>query len=212
MRNSVSSKLFLILIISLGFLSSALCQPKGYVPREGPFTTVIFDSSFVKALYKGSFDISKTHLSGLFLIKRTDTNSIRIVFSNEFGMKFFDFEFNDDAFVVHYCFPSFERRSLMKLLERDFRLLMVPDNTVKSMKRERSKDPESIVFMVKSARGSFHYTYDLNSGRIRRILTSGSVMGKTDLHLSGAEHFYPARITLSNPAIRLHIKITFLSN
>ena len=212
MRNSLFRSLFLILLLCTGFSLLVLCQTKGYVPGQGPYTTAVFDSSFVKALYKGTFDISKNHLSGLFMIKRTSGNSIRIVFSNEFGMKFFDFEFKGSEFVIHYCYPSFERHSLMKILELDFRLLMVPDTSVITMKRGHSKDPGRVVFNVKSARGGFHYSYDIDSGKIRRIQTSMSLMGKTDLQFYGDERVRPTRIILTNPTIGLHIKMTLLSN
>ncbi|MCX6244188.1 MAG: hypothetical protein NTU98_05730 [Bacteroidetes bacterium] len=212
MKNSSSRSLLLILLLWTGLSSPAVCQSKGYVPGKGPWTTAVFDSSFVKALYKGTFDISKTHLTGLFMIKRSASNSIRIVFSNEFGMTFFDFEYRGDEFIVHYCYPSFEKHSLPKILESDFRLLLVPDTTVTRMKRLGSKDPELVIFGVKSARGSFHYTYDHDSGKIRRMQSSHSIIGRADLRLYGDKGTAPNKIYLYNPTIRLHIKLTFLSN
>lgn len=211
MKNSLSLNLFLILLLWTGLPSHAVCQSKGYVPGKDPFTTAVLDSSFAKALYKGTFDISKTHLTGLFMIKRSAGNSIRIVFSNEFGMTFFDFEYKGDEFVVHYCYPSFEKHSLPKILEKDFRLLMVPDTTVIRKKQLDSKDPELVVFSVKSSRGSFRYSYDKDTGKIRRIQTSHSFMGKTDLRLSGDKGSAPGKIDLYNPTIRLHIRMTLLS-
>jgi len=188
-------------------------QQKGYMPGQSTYSNAIFDSSFEKALYKGSLDISKHHLSGLFYVKRVSLNSIRILFSNELGMNFFDFELKGDEFIVHSCFSSLERASLLKLLENDFRLLLIPDTTVITrMTRGRSRDPELVIFGVKSARGSFHYTYDKNSGKIRRIQTSRSIMGRTDLRVYGYERLQPTKIHISNPTIRLHIRMTFLSN
>jgi len=187
-------------------------QQKGYMPGKGPYTTAIFDSSFEKALYKGSLDIAKHHLSGLFFMKRISGNSIRIVFSNELGMNFFDLELKGDEFIVHSCFPSLDRASLLKILENDFRLLLIPDTTVTRMKRGKSKDPELLIFGVNSSRGSFHYTYDKDSGKIRRIQTSRSIMGRTDLRVYGDNLLQPKKIHIFNPTIRLHISMTFLSN
>jgi len=212
MRSSLFHKSLLILFFWILLSPWIMGQQKGYVPGQGPYTTAIFDSSFEKALYKGSLDISKHHLSGLFYLKRVSLNSIRILFSNELGMNFFDLELKGDEFIVHSCFPSLERASLLKLLEKDFRLLLIPDTTVTRMKRERSKDPELLIFGVKSARGSFHYTYDKDSGKIRRIQTSRSIMGRTDLRVYGDERLQPTKIHISNPTIRLHIRMTFLSN
>lgn len=212
MRSSLFHKCLLILYLLTGFSPWMMGQQKGIMPGQVPYTNAIFDSSFEKGLYKGSLDISKHHLSGLFYLKRVSLNSIRILFSNELGMNFFDLELKGNEFIVHSCFPSLDRASLLKLLEKDFRLLLIPDTTITTMKRGRSKEPELIIFRVKSARGSFHYTYDKNSGKIRRIQTSRSIMGRTDLQVYGDERLQPTKIHISNPTIRLHIRMTFLSN
>jgi len=212
MRNSLLHKSLWILFFWIVLSPWILGQQKGYIPGQGPYTTAIFDSSFERALYKGSMDISKHHLSGLFLLKRISGNSIRIVFSNQMGINFFDFELRGDEFIVHYCFPSLEKKSLLKLLENDFRLLLIPDTTIKKMKPERSGDPGLLIFRVKSARGSSHCTYDKDSGKLRRIETSPSFIRRTDLRVDGDERLQPAKIHISNPVIGLHIRMTFLSN
>ncbi len=212
MRSSLFHKRQMILFFWILLSPWIMGQQKGYVPGQGHYTTAIFDSSFEKALYKGSLDISKHHLSGLFYLKRVSLNSIRILFSNELGMNFFDFEFKGNEFIVHSCFPSLDRTSLLKLLENDFRLLLIPDTTITRMKRGRSRDPGLIILGVKSARGYFHYMYDKDSGKIRRIQTSRSIMGRTDLRVYGYERLQPTKIHISNPTIRLHIRMTFLSN
>jgi hypothetical protein len=187
-------------------------QHHGFVQGKDNYRTAIFDSSFDKALYKGSLDISKLHLSGLFFLKRVSGNSIRVVFSNELGMTYFDLEFKGDEFIVHSFFPSLNKASFLKILENDFRLLLIPDTTVMWMKRERSREPASLIFTVKSLRGSFHYTYTKDSGKIRRIQTSRSVMSRTDLRVYGEEGIQPAKIHIYNPTIRLHIRMTLLNN
>jgi len=212
MRSSLFHKFLLILFLWIWVSPWIIAQPKGTISGQGPYTAAIFDSSFEKALYKGSLDISKHHLSGLFFLKRISMNSVRIIFSNELGMNFFDLELKGDEFIVHSYFPSLDRPSLLRLLENDFRLLLVPDTTVIRMKRGRSKDPELLIFGVKTARGSSHYTYDKDSGKIRRIQISRSIMSRTDLQVYGDLRLQPVKIYITNPAIRLHIRMTFLSN
>ena len=75
MRSSLFHKILLILFLLIGLSPWIMGQPKGTISGQGPYTTAIFDSSFEKALYKGSLDIAKYHLSGLFLLKKTSGNS-----------------------------------------------------------------------------------------------------------------------------------------
>jgi hypothetical protein len=212
MKSSSFIKLLLILLFGAGLSPVTLGQQKTYAPGKGPYTMAIFDTAFGKALYKGSLDISKHHLSGLFYLKRVSGNSARILFSNEIGINFFDLEITDGELIVHSCFPSLNRASLLKLLKNDFRMLLFPDTTVRRMKRARSKDPEQLIFGVASARGSFRYTYDRESGKILRIRTSRSGVGKTDLRVYGDDRLQPKKILITNPVIRLHIRMNFLSN
>jgi hypothetical protein len=212
MRSSSFLKCLLALFLWIAMSSWIPRQPGGFVPGEGRYKTAVFDSSFEKALYKGSLDISKHHLSGLFYLKKVSDSSFRIIFSNEMGMTFFDLEIKSEKLIVHSCFPSLDRASLMKLLKRDFLLLLVPDTTVKKMKPGKPEDPESINYKVKSARGSFRYTYDKDSGKINRIRTSGAFIGKTDLRILRDMRQQPKKIDISNPTIGLHISMLFLGN
>lgn len=48
-----------------------------------------FKPSFSVALYNTQVDVMGNHLSGLLLIKKMPDSSVRMVFSNEIGFKFF---------------------------------------------------------------------------------------------------------------------------
>lgn len=212
MRSSLFSKYLLFIFMCIGISALTMGQTTENIAEQHLYKTSIFDSSFTKVLYKGSLDISKHHLTGLFFLKRISANSVRIVFSNELGMNYFDLELKGNKLIIHSCFPSLKRTSLLHLIENDFRLLMVPDTTIKRIKHIESKDPELLVFRVKSARGYFLYTYARGTGKIWRIQTTHSIIGKTDLRVDGDDRYYPAKVNISNPTIRLHLHMIFLSN
>jgi hypothetical protein len=201
MKSSLLIKYLLLFFLLTGISTCTVGQWKNNV----------FDSTFKKALYKGSLDISKYHISGLFFLKKISTNDYRIVFSNEMGMNFFDLEIKGSEFLVHSCFPSLNRSALLKIIENDFRMLIFSDTTVFSMKKGRSKDPELLVYGVKSLKGAFRYTIDKDSGRIRRIQTSHSVFGRTDLRLYGEENRQPTKVHIFNPTIHLHFHMTYVA-
>jgi hypothetical protein len=211
MRSFVFHKKPLLLVSCILLFLVTMGQQAG-ITVQGHYMTSVFDPSFEKALYKGSMDISKYHFSGIFLLKKTSERSFRIVFSNELGMSFYDLELKGDEFIVHSCMPLLNKAPLLKLLEHDFRLLLVPDTTIFMMKRGRSPNRDLTVFAIASARGSFHNTYEIDSGRIRRIQTSRSSSVRTDLQIPGYEGKLPRKITISNPTIRLHVQMTLLSN
>ncbi len=113
MKNLPFSSLLLILF----FLA---CSPAKHLGLawDPPFSGI-----FDKALFKTSLDIRKNHLSGYTMIKKNDS-AYHIVFSNEIGMTLCDFELNQEYFKVNYLFEPMNKKAMIKIFERDFRLLI----------------------------------------------------------------------------------------
>src|SRR4051812_29173091 len=85
-----------------------------------------FKPLFSVAMYKTSVDAVGNHLSGVLLIKRMPDSSMRLVFSNEIGFKFFDFEFSKTgAFKVFSIIKEIDRKPVIKTLRKDFVLVMM---------------------------------------------------------------------------------------
>ena len=90
-----------------------------------------FKPAFSVALYKTNADVVGNHLSGLLLIKKMPDSSIRMVFSNEMGFKFFDFEFSTDGgFKVFSIIHQMDKKAVIKTLRKDFELVMMKDDVV----------------------------------------------------------------------------------
>ena len=88
-----------------------------------------FSPRFGATLYSTQVDILKHHLSGLLFFKQMPDSSIRIVFANEMGFKFFDFEFDRQGnFTRHYLLAKMDKKAVVKTLRQDFALVLLrPD-------------------------------------------------------------------------------------
>jgi len=84
-----------------------------------------FRPSFTTALYNTSVNVTGRHLSGLLIIKTMPDSSIRLVFSNEAGFKFFDFGFSGTDFKVYYIYKQLNRTAIIKTLRKDFQLVLM---------------------------------------------------------------------------------------
>jgi hypothetical protein len=96
-----------------------------------------FKPAFTVALYKTTVDVIGNHLSGLLLIKKMPDSSTRMVFSNEMGFTFFDFEFAADGkFKVYSIIKKMNKGSVIKTLQHDFELVLMNnlDNSKASVK------------------------------------------------------------------------------
>jgi hypothetical protein len=85
-----------------------------------------FKPAFSVSLYKTEVDVAGNHLSGLLLIKKMPDSSTRMVFSNEMGFTFFDFEFTPDQnFKVHSITRKMNNKAVLKTLRKDFELILM---------------------------------------------------------------------------------------
>ena len=85
-----------------------------------------FRPSVSVALYKAEINVIGNYLSGLLLIKKMPDSSTRMLFSNEMGFKFFDFEFTaDGGFKVLYILKKMDRKAVVKTLRKDFELVLM---------------------------------------------------------------------------------------
>lgn len=87
-----------------------------------------FKPAFTVALYSTTVDVVGNHLSGLLLIKKMPDSSTRMVFSNEMGFTFFDFEFAADGkFKVYSIIKKMNKKPVIKTLRHDFELILMTD-------------------------------------------------------------------------------------
>ena len=85
-----------------------------------------FQPAFGTALYNTTVDVTGNHLSGLLLVKKMPDSSIRMVFSSEMGLGFFDFEFSPGGdFKVHSIIKKMNRKAVIKTLRHDFELVLM---------------------------------------------------------------------------------------
>lgn len=118
---------FLILSSCIFLLAACDTVYKSLPKTNGSISSLCrFRPEFSVALYSTSVDVVGNHLSGLLLIKKMPDSSLRMVFSNEMGFKFFDFEFAADGnFKVYAIIKKMNRKSVIKTLRKDFELVLM---------------------------------------------------------------------------------------
>lgn len=85
-----------------------------------------FRPVFGSDLYKAQVEVAGKNLSGLLLIKTMEDSSIRVVFSTETGVKFFDFEFGSEgAFRAHHVMKKLDKKIVVNALRNDFDLVLM---------------------------------------------------------------------------------------
>ncbi|MDB5135152.1 MAG: hypothetical protein JWP37_1755 [Mucilaginibacter sp.] len=160
---------YLLLSSCLFILAGCSSVYKNLQPAKGDINYIQkFKPDFKNTLYKAEIDVVGNHLSGLLLIKTLPDSSIRIVFTNEMGFKFFDFEFRHDrVFKVLYLIKQMDKKPVIKTLKKDFELMILPQKDDKSA--YLLKDDHNLYYVFPKSKGSFCYITDLNGTEMKTM-------------------------------------------
>lgn len=122
------SSVLLLVGCSISKYNHLNCERVGL--HDQKITSVI--KPLIVSKYKTSIDILKNHLTGLLIIKQTDSVTTHIVFVTELGMKMFDFESKNGEVNAIYVFEPLNKPKLIDVLKRNFNnmlLLNIDDAT-----------------------------------------------------------------------------------
>jgi len=81
----------------------------------------------IASKYKGSIDVLKNHLTGIVIVKQTDSVSTHIIFVTEIGMKMFDFEWKNNEMKAVYVFEPLNKLTLINSLLTNFKQMLLLD-------------------------------------------------------------------------------------
>ena len=74
--------------------------------------------------YKANISVYGNDMSGIFIAKKINATTHRVVFTTEFGNKLLDFEISETEFKVSSIVDELNRKILINTLKKDFRLLL----------------------------------------------------------------------------------------
>jgi len=160
-------------LLILALLSGCRSAYKNLQQADGDVQCITkFRPQFHNTLYSTQVDVLKHHLSGLLFFKQMPDSSLRVVFANEMGFKFFDFEFTrDGGFVKHYMLPKMDKKAVVKTLRGDFELVLLrPDLTQAHV----MQDTTYRYVVVPTAKGNNYYLTDAACTKLERIEKSSS--------------------------------------
>jgi len=160
---------YLLLSSCLYLLASCTPVYKSLRPASGDINYIQkFRPRFTVALYKTEVDVIGRHLSGMLLIKTLPDSSVRMVFSNEMGFKFFDFEFSQNgSFKTYYVVKQMDKGPVIKTLRKDFELIMIHTPAINTAGYLR-KDDSSLYYIFPQQKGFYCYVTDAAGSSITR--------------------------------------------
>ena len=126
---------------------SSLNVVKEYNPvalEKTVFEVPYFSNPEMDYVYKANITVYGNELSGIFIAKKINDATHRVVFTTEFGNKLLDFEISEKDFKVNSIVDELDRKILINTLKTDFRLLLKNSYAIK----QQYENPENKVFLT----------------------------------------------------------------
>jgi len=112
--------------------------------------------------YKTTIDVLKNHLTGLLIVKQTDSITTHFVFVTELGMKMFVFSYQNNQMETVFVFEPLNKpkliQSLMRNFERIFLLNAINRNVCMNKRCIQLKEGKT---------NSFYLGYDTDSNDLK---------------------------------------------
>jgi hypothetical protein len=175
-----------LLTFSIILLVGCQSAYKSLKPINAPENCIQkFKPVFKANWYNATVDVIGKHISGLLLFKTMPDSSMRIVFTNEVGVTFFDFEFKKDGtFKAHQIIEQMNRKAVINLLRKDFELIMMRGLASKKLKGYQQND--EVFYALDGKKETDYFITDKDCASLLRVEKGSKRKKKVEVTLWGS--------------------------
>ncbi len=118
----------LLLLVLTSCSTNKVLKDCEAVPLESiHYLVPYFSDATIDYVYKANITAYGNELTGIFIAKKINETTHRVVFTTEFGNKLLDFEISENDFKINSIVEELNRKILINTLKKDFRLLLKSD-------------------------------------------------------------------------------------
>lgn len=197
------------LLLSSLLLTLICCAPSAQTTSIAPAhkqAITIFTDTTGAYLYKNKINLFGHYLSGLMMIKPMGGQDYKVAIATEFGAKILDFEITNGAFILHDCIPEMRRKLVMKIVERDMKMLLgiqvAPPKAI-------TTEGAAKLYRFQAKRTSTVYTLG-EAATVTNISGYKRKHKRVQISLSQFEGHVPTHITLEHFGMPVHIDLSII--
>lgn len=112
------------------------------------FQNLYFSNPETDYVYKAHIEVYGNDLSGVFVVKKINDSTHRVVLTTDFGNKLLDFELSENDFKVNYIVDNLNKKIVINTLRNDLGLLLKSNFHVD----EVFENEESIVYLSRNGK------------------------------------------------------------
>ncbi|HEY1195142.1 hypothetical protein [Flavobacterium sp.] len=197
--------LLAIVLVSCGSVT------KNYTPKKLDKTAVevpYFSDSKTDYVYKTNISVYGNELSGIFIAKKINDTTHRIVFTTEFGNKLMDFEISENAFKVNSIVSELDRKILINTLKEDFRLLLKKQYLI----QEQFENESAEIYKSKDGKRDNYIFISKKEQKLEKIVHASKTKEKFTLLFNSENNIFAEKIQIIHQNIKLKIELNYFKS
>ena len=189
------------------------CTPKtvknlqASAPSKPQHTISYFSDAQTDYVYKASVSALGKNFGGIFIAKKTNDSTHRIVLTTEFGNKLLDFELSGDNFKVNFALDELNRKIVINTLKSDFRVLFRSDFPI-----ARQFGTESTTILeARERKERFFIFTDSKTGLSTRLVRTKGSKEKLEILYMPLKNTLAEKIILDHQNINLKVELYLMN-
>jgi phosphoribosylformylglycinamidine (FGAM) synthase PurS component len=166
-----------------------------------------FSNPAIDYVYKANITVYGNELTGIFIAKKINDTTHRVVFTTEFGNKLLDFEISETDFKVNFILEELDRKILINTLISDFRLLLRNHYTIS----EQFENSENNVYMALDKNKMNYLFISKPTNRLSQIVHTSKRKEIINLFFSSENDIFAKKIVIQHQNIKLKIELNYFN-
>lgn len=167
-----------------------------------------FSDSNTDYVYKTNITVYGNELSGIFIAKKINDTTHRVVFTTEFGNKLLDFEISDNSFKVNSIVSELDRKILINTLRDDFRLLLKKEYLI----QEQFESESDNIYKAADGNRANYLFISKKDQKLQKVVHSSATKEKFTLTFSSENNIFAEKITIVHQNIKLKIELNYFKS
>jgi phosphoribosylformylglycinamidine (FGAM) synthase PurS component len=184
---------------------------KSYTPKKLDKTSYevpYFSDSKTDYVYKTNITVYGNEISGIFIAKKINDTTHRIVFTTEFGNKLMDFEISDTEFKVNSIVSELDRKILINTLKEDFRLLLKKEYLI----QEQFENDSDNIYKSNDGKRDNYLFISKKDQKLEKVVHSSQTKEKFTLTFSSENNIFAEKIEIVHQNIKLKIELNYFKS
>ena len=159
-------------------------------------------------VYKTNISVYSHEMSGIFIAKKINDTTHRVVFTTEFGNKLMDFEISENSFKVNSIVSELDRKILIRTLEEDFRLLLKKDYLI----QEQFEKEENNIYKSKDGNRDNYLFFSKKDQNLEKVVRSSKTKDKITITFTLENDIFAKKIVILHQNIKLKIELNYFKS